>query len=255
MRYQVYRAPKVTIHQRIVLEAESAVVRFETVVDWHEKHRMLRAEFFPSHYGAEALCEIQFGHIARPTTERDSVEKAQFEICAHKWIAVQDETGGFALLNDGKYGHRAKNGVVSLNLLRSPTFPDKTADRGSHEFTYAFMPFEQGDLPSVIAEGYRLNNPLLIGAAATVRQHGRGRRRSPSSSRRSSPPKTATASSCVCTRASARATTTALRTTLPHTHARSRPTCSRAGDRRPSTSAASSSARSRSRPSGWRPDP
>ncbi len=166
VRYQVYRAPKVTVHQRIVLEAESAVVRFETVVDWHEKHRMLRAEFFPSHYGAEALCEIQFGHIARPTTERDSVERAQFEICAHKWIAVQDEAGGFALLNDGKYGHRAKSGVVSLNLLRSPTFPDKTADRGIHEFTYAFLPFEQGDLPTVIAEGYRLNNPLLMGAAA-----------------------------------------------------------------------------------------
>jgi alpha-mannosidase len=167
VRYQVYRAPKVTVHQRIVLEAESTVVRFETVVDWHEKHRMLRAEFLPTHYGPRALCEIQFGHIARPTTERDSVEKAQFEICAHKWVAVQDDAGGFALLNDGKYGHRAKNGLVSLNLLRSPTFPDKTADRGSHEFTYAFMPFEPGDLPAVIAEGYRLNNPLLVGTAAT----------------------------------------------------------------------------------------
>ncbi|MFE1664662.1 alpha-mannosidase [Microbacterium sp. P02] len=163
VRYQVYRAPKVTIHQRIVLEAESAVVRFETVVDWHEKHRMLRAEFFPARYGDEALCEIQFGHIARPTTERDSVERAQFEVCAHKWLAVQDDRGGFALLNDGKYGHRAKNGLVSLNLLRSPTFPDKTADRGSHRFTYAFTPFEPGDLATVIAEGYRLNNPLLVG--------------------------------------------------------------------------------------------
>lgn len=166
VRYQVYRAPKVTVHQRIVLEAESAVVRFETVVDWHEKHRMLRAEFLPSRYGPEALCEIQFGHIARPTTERDSVEKAQFEVCAHKWLAVQDDRGGFALLNDGKYGHRAKNGLVSLNLLRSPTFPDKTADRGSHEFTYAFMPFAAGDVAAVIAEGYRLNNPLLVGRAA-----------------------------------------------------------------------------------------
>ncbi|BDV32393.1 alpha-mannosidase [Microbacterium terricola] len=162
VRYQVYRTPKVTIHQRVILDAESAVVRFETHVDWHEKHRMLRAEFFPSHYGPEALCEIQFGHIGRPTTERDSVEKAQFEICAHKWIAVQDDEAGFALLNDSKYGHRAKDGLLSLNLLRSPTFPDKTADRGAHEFTYAFTPFAAGDLAGVIAEGYRLNNPLLV---------------------------------------------------------------------------------------------
>ena len=162
MRHHVYRAPKVTIHQRVILEAGSDVVRFETHVDWHEKHRMLRAEFFPAHYGDTALCEIQFGHIGRPTTERDSVEKAQFEICAHKWIAVQDDEAGFALLNDSKYGHRAKDGLLSLNLLRSPTFPDKTADRGIHEFTYAFTPFAAGDLAKVIAEGYRLNNPLLV---------------------------------------------------------------------------------------------
>jgi alpha-mannosidase len=123
---------------------------------------MLRAEFRPTRYGDSARCEIQFGHISRPTTERDSREKAQFEVCAHKWIATEDMYGGFALLNDSKYGHRAKNGLISLNLLRSPTVPDKTADRGSHHFTYAFMPFDHDDLTSVIAEGYRLNNPLVV---------------------------------------------------------------------------------------------
>jgi alpha-mannosidase len=123
---------------------------------------MLRAEFRPAHYGDTALCEIQFGHIARVTTERDSVERAQFEVCAHKWIATSDSSGGFGLLNDGKYGHRAKNGLLSINLLRAPTFPDKTADRGIHHFTYAFTPFATGDLAKVVREGYRLNNPLLI---------------------------------------------------------------------------------------------
>ena len=75
---------------------------------------------------------------------------------------MQDADAGFALLNDSKYGHRAKNGLLSLNLLRSPTFPDRTADRGSHEFTYAFRPFTASDLEPVIRDGYRLNNPLGI---------------------------------------------------------------------------------------------
>lgn len=162
IRHHEYRAPKVVVQQRVVLEAGSPVIRFETHVDWQESHRMLRAEFRPVHYGTRALCEIQFGHIARPTTERDSVEKAQFEVCAHRWIATQDATGGFALLNDGKYGHRAKNGLVSLNLLRAPTFPDRTADRGAHDFTYAFVPFSAGDLATVVREGYRLNHPLIL---------------------------------------------------------------------------------------------
>ena len=163
VRKQVHKSSKVTVTQLITLESGSDVVRFETEVDWHEKHRMLRAEFRPVHYGDTALCEIQFGHIARVTTENDSVERAQFEVCAHKWIATEDAAGGFALLNDGKYGHRAKNGLLSLNLLRAPTYPDKTADRGIHRFTYAFTPFATGDLAKVVREGYRLNNPLIIG--------------------------------------------------------------------------------------------
>ena len=164
VRRQTYRFSKSTVEQRVVLEQGSDVVRFETTVDWHEKHRMLRAEFRPERYADTVRCEIQFGHIERVTTERDAVETAQFEVCAHKWIALEDPTGGFALLNDGKYGHRIKDGLVSLNLLRSPTFPDKNADRGIHRFTYAFAPFAAGDLAKVVREGYRLNNPLLIAA-------------------------------------------------------------------------------------------
>ncbi|MFF2372031.1 glycoside hydrolase family 38 C-terminal domain-containing protein [Agromyces sp. NPDC058110] len=165
-RTQEYRSKSVTVRQRIVLEAGSDVVRFDTEVDWHEKHRMLRAEFRPTHYGDTVRCEIQFGHLERVTTERDSVERAQFEVCAHKWIATEDAAGGFALLNDSKYGHRAKHGLLSLNLLRAPTFPDKTADRGHHRFTYAFTPFATGELAKVVREAYRLNTPLQVTDAA-----------------------------------------------------------------------------------------
>ncbi|HEX4443787.1 MAG TPA: glycoside hydrolase family 38 C-terminal domain-containing protein [Galbitalea sp.] len=162
IRTHHFRFGRSRIEQRIILEAGSDLVRFETTVVWHEKHKMLRTEFRPVHYGDAAKCEIQFGHIERTTLERDDIERAQFEIVAHKWIATEDATGGFALLNDCKFGHRAKSGLISLNLMRSPTFPDKTADRGSHEMTYAFRPFATDDLAGVIRDGYRLNHPLLI---------------------------------------------------------------------------------------------
>ena len=167
-RRHVFRWGRGTIEQRIALSVGDDLVRVETRVDWHESHRMLRAEFRPAHYGDQVRCEIQFGHILRPTTERDAVETAQFEICAHKWVAVEDATAGFALLNDAKYGHRAKNGLLSLNLLRAPTYPDKTADRGEHVFTYAFRPFavdaatDDTGLAGVVADGYRVNNPLRL---------------------------------------------------------------------------------------------
>ncbi|RFA10423.1 hypothetical protein B7R54_15325 [Subtercola boreus] len=161
IRNQTFTWKRGTVEQRIVLEASSELVRFETRVDWQETHRMLRADFRPTHFGPVAKCEIQFGHIDRATTELDAPSTAQFEVCAHKWIATSDADGGFALLNDAKYGHRAKSGLISLNLLRSPTFPDKTADRGTHTFTYAFRPFAPDALADVIRDGYRLNNPLI----------------------------------------------------------------------------------------------
>ncbi|NLI53750.1 MAG: alpha-mannosidase [Clostridiales bacterium] len=162
VREQTYRFGKSEIVQRVILEAGSDCVRFETRVDWHERLKMLRAEFFPADYGDEAEFEIQFGAMKRATTERTSVERAQFEVCGHKWASVHKDGRGFALLNDGKYGHRAKNGLISLNLLRAPVYPDKTADRGAHCFTYAFCPLG-ADNARAVEEGYRLNHPLLVG--------------------------------------------------------------------------------------------
>lgn len=157
-----YRGPGVELVQTVVLEAGSAVVRCHTKAEWRQRHRMLRAEFRPAHFGDTVRCEIQFGHIERRTTQLTDAERAQFEICAHKWIAVGDDEAGFALLNDSKYGHRAKDSLLSLNLLRSPTYPDPTVDRGAHEFTYAFHPLEGSDVSAAVREGYRLNNPLRV---------------------------------------------------------------------------------------------
>jgi alpha-mannosidase len=169
VRRQAYRSRRVTVEQDVVLESGSAVVRFETRVEWRvRKHRMLRAEFRPTRVGDTVKCEIQFGHIERVMTENTPVEAAQFEVAAHKWVATENADGGFALLNDSKYGHRAKNGLISLNLLRAPTYPDRTADRGSHSFAYAFMPFATGDLGTVVREAYRLNNPLLPAAGVEL---------------------------------------------------------------------------------------
>jgi alpha-mannosidase len=162
VREQTYRFGKSSILQRVILEAGSDCVRFETQVDWHERLKMLRADFFPADYGDTADFDIQFGAISRPTTERDSIERAQIEVCGHKWVVVRKDGRGFALLNDSKYGHRVKNGLISLNLLRAPVYPNKHADRGTHTFTYAFCP-TGGDNARAVEEGYRLNHPLLTG--------------------------------------------------------------------------------------------
>ena len=152
-----------TLEQRMVLDAGSRVIRFETHVDWQERHKFLKVAFPVSVRSARATYEIQFGHVERPTHTNTSWDEARFEVCAHRWADLGEPGYGVALLNDCKYGHDIVGSVMRLSLLRAPTHPDPSADRGAHRFTYALMP-HLGDFRSagVIAAAEDLNAPLRL---------------------------------------------------------------------------------------------
>ncbi len=133
------------IRQDVLLYHGSARLDFVADVDWQERHKMLRVAFAPIVKPPEAICDIQFGYVKRPTVENTSWDMARFEVAAHEYVDLNDGQYGAALLNDCKYGYRVLDGVLDLNLLRSPTYPDADADQGTHRFTYAFLP-HTGDL-------------------------------------------------------------------------------------------------------------
>lgn len=154
---------KSSLKQRIILTENSPYIKVENEVSWHETHKMLRIDAYPKNFSDKVLCDIQFGNIERSTKTDNKIDYAQFEIPAHKWVDVYDGKYGVAILNDCKYGHRVKDGLISLNCLRSPVYPDKTADRGEHFFTYAIYPHSKKPMESELVKiGYELNNPLRI---------------------------------------------------------------------------------------------
>ena len=55
---------------------------------------MIRAEFAPKVWNDVVHSDIQFGYLDRPTTDHDAHEKAQFEICCHKWFDISEEILG-----------------------------------------------------------------------------------------------------------------------------------------------------------------
>ena len=156
-----YRHGKTQILEEISLTAGSDVVEISVKCDFHETFHMLRADFRPNLSFDTVKCDIQMGTIERSAKEETPLEKAQFEICAHKYVDVSDSEIGFSLLNNGKYGHRVKNGLISLNLLRSPVYPDRHADRGKHEFTYALYGHRGKLSVETLKRAYQLNKPLL----------------------------------------------------------------------------------------------
>lgn len=149
--------------QKVFLDANSKRLDFVTEVEWHECHRMLRVAF-PTRIRAEqASFDIQYGYVRRNTHRNLSWDMARFEVAAHKYADLSDNSYGVALLNDCKYGYKVLGNVIDMNLLRAPTHPDPDADLGHHEFTYSLLP-HRGTLieANVIAEATRLNQPPAV---------------------------------------------------------------------------------------------
>jgi alpha-mannosidase len=147
--------------QDIELYAGAKQVNVVNDIDWHEDHVLLKVAYPLAATSSSATYEIPFGSIQRPTTRRNSWEQAQFEVPALRWADLGDAQHGFSLINESKYGYDARDNVLRLSLLRSPTWPDPTADRGHHHFSYALYP-HAGDWKQALTvrRGYEYNYPL-----------------------------------------------------------------------------------------------
>ncbi len=152
-----------TIAQTVKLRAGSKRLDFVTEVDWHENRQLLRVEFPAQINANDATYEIQYGFVSRPLHENTSWDMAKFEVPAQRYFDISERNYGVALLNDGKYGCRAKRNMLELSLLRAPLYPDPNADRGMQYFTYSYLPHE-GDLidSCVMAEAALLNRPVIV---------------------------------------------------------------------------------------------
>lgn len=145
--------------QRIRLEGD--MLRFNTEIDWRERHILLKVAFPVDVLSPVATYDVQWGHVQRPTHWNTSWDWARFEVVGHKWADLSEGGYGVSLLNDCKYGHDIRDNVMRLSLLKSPTWPDKTADLGVHHFSYALYPHAGADLRTTQARGYAFNNPTF----------------------------------------------------------------------------------------------
>jgi alpha-mannosidase len=158
------------------LSAGSSGPAIDTVVDWHEREKFLKAAFPLDVRAAHSTAEIPFGHVERPTHTNTSWDAAKFETCAHRFLHVGEPDWGAALVNDSSYGHDVTRDVrpdggttttVRLSLLRAARFPDPDQDQGTHRLGYALV--IGADVTDARREGYRFNLPeRAVPGSATV---------------------------------------------------------------------------------------
>ncbi|QGR00323.1 alpha-mannosidase [Paenibacillus psychroresistens] len=159
------------LKQDIVFHANSPQVDFETIIDWREKHQLLKVGFNVNILAHSARHEIQFGHVERPTHTNTTYDQSMFEVCAHKWTDISENRFGIALLNDCKYGVSVDGSDIRLSLHKGGTHPDPRGDEGLHEVTYSLLPHQGGfSAETVIRPAYELNVKPLVAYGSSNRE-------------------------------------------------------------------------------------
>lgn len=149
------------LRQQIVLTGDAPFLSFQSAIDWREKHKLLKVAFPVNTYALDAIHEIQFGYVKRPTHRSRQHDQDQYEVCNHRYTALSDGAMGAAVLNSGKFGVSTHGNEIRLTLLKSPLKPDMYADQGMQQFTYAFYPFDGAFADSdVLHYAAELNEPM-----------------------------------------------------------------------------------------------
>ena len=162
-----------TMEQLLTVRAGSPRIDFSFDVDWQEDEQLLSLMVPLDVHAREAACDIQFGHVMRPTHASSSWDAAKFEVCAHRYVDLSEPGFGVAVLNDGRYGHSVQDGGIRVSLLRAAKYPDPVQDHGRHRVTISVLPHGPG-LHQVLREAEALNIPLrpVQGNARFARRAG-----------------------------------------------------------------------------------
>jgi alpha-mannosidase len=106
---------------RYVLMAGEAVLRLEADVEWRERHTLLKLHFPTAYRGLNARYGAPFGSVLRGQQPGASAVEAQWEVPGSRWAALahDGERAGLAVITEAKYGFAAREGELTVSLLRS----------------------------------------------------------------------------------------------------------------------------------------
>jgi alpha-mannosidase len=142
-----YRWQNSLIYEDLYFLAGDGALGIRLLVDWHEKHQLLKLVVPVAGAGSQAWVSLPYGAIARPSDGREEV--------MHRWVDVEAQNGGLACISDVTYGYDLADGRLRLTVLRSPRWADHGApwphdrgiessytDQGVHRVSLLVMPHD-----------------------------------------------------------------------------------------------------------------
>ena len=138
------RFGKSELDQRYTLYADSDQLEVDVRLNLCEHYRMVKLCFPTVFTDGHDVSEIPYGVLERKANGDE-------EHC-QRWTAMQGETGGLAVLNNGKYSYSAEHGELRLTIANSSIYADHFGqgmrdnscvfmDQGTQRFVYALCPY------------------------------------------------------------------------------------------------------------------
>lgn len=130
--------------------------------DWKETRTLLRFENDVDILSQTATYDCQFGNIKRTTHNNTLWDFAQFECMGHRWIDLSDNSFGFSLINDSKYGHSIKNHTVRTSICRSAMMPCVNQDKEHQHVEFSLYAHKNAvENSDVVDKANALNVPFI----------------------------------------------------------------------------------------------
>ncbi len=150
------------ITERIVCDRQYHRVTVRISMLLKERHLTLQYHVPTTLITSEVTRESVWGTISSPTVSTGPADDAAYEWVAHRFIDLAEPHCGLALINDGRYGHSATQGTMTITLATTPLFPDSEVDEEPVPVNLMLMPHDKHWTDSgVMAEAHRLSHPPL----------------------------------------------------------------------------------------------
>ncbi len=152
---------KSQVKQNVLLYNELDRIDFDTYINWNEQEKLLKVGFDVDIKAQKFTRDIAYATIESSNYRHNPYDKAKFEVSAHNFIDMSEDSYGLSILNDCKYGYEVDKQRMIITLLKAPMNPDPKSDRGEHYFTYSLYPHAGSwKQAATITRGLEINNPM-----------------------------------------------------------------------------------------------
>lgn len=135
-------------------------------MNWQAEASRARLKVTTGFDASEGIFEIPFGAVRRLPYHSRKTAKGEWPV--QRWVAVEENDRGVALINKGNGGAEVAAGAICQTLLRAPVgeyagmIPDDTSSQhGQHQFEFSILPYRGSWTDGAcIGIGQELNTPV-----------------------------------------------------------------------------------------------